>query len=440
MTISTAPAAYRRRTRMAPSGRMVSSAVASPPIRTYPHLGRAGATVWAAVAIVTSSKTPQPRHCRMFSAVGSQEGRAPNSPRSRTMAGAPVRAPGSPASARAAVPSTVPATMAVSAAAMESSGVPGPPGCSTKMAPVKPSRLTPRLPHRPNWSSRLSACGTGSARVGATSEWRSPGTVTKVSFWSVTAPATAASLRRHYPDRFGRSVARLATLSARCSPSSRACSVHPNRTGSGETPTTKPAGGTIGPFEAGAQAGKHGYRHGEPDRNGTGDRRGRPGGAERGDEAVRAAPGRGGRAGPGVAVIRGGLVHRGAGGVRVRQVDAAAVRGRDRAGLVRAGAAVRSGPGQALAPAAGGPAAPARRVRVPGSQPAARADRGREHRVAAAAGSPPGGAGGHRAGGGPGGPGRRAAAAAAAELSGGQQQRVAIARALITRPDVIFAD
>jgi putative ABC transport system permease protein len=45
-------------------------------------------------------------------------------------------------------------------------------------------------------------------------------------------------------------VARLATLSARCSPSSRACSVHPNRTGSGETPTTKPAGGTIGPFEA----------------------------------------------------------------------------------------------------------------------------------------------------------------------------------------------
>src|SRR5579859_5238730 len=251
---------------------------------------------------------PQPRHCRMFSAVGSQEGRAPNSPRSRTMAGAPVRAPGSPASARAAVPSTVPATIAVSAAAMESSGVPGPPGCSTKMAPVKPSRLTPRLPHRPNWSSRLRACGTGSARVGATSEWRSPGTVTKVSFWSVTGPATAASLRRHYPDRFGRSVARLATLSARCSPSSRVLSFTPNCTGSGETPTTKPAGGTIGPGEARAQAGKHGHRHGEPDRNGTGDRRGRPGAAERGDEAVQAAPGRGGRAGPGVAVIRGGLV------------------------------------------------------------------------------------------------------------------------------------
>src|SRR5580693_7947061 len=221
MTTSTAPAAYRRRTRMAPSGRMVSSAVASPAIRTYPHLGRAGATVCAAVAIVTSSNTAQPRHCRMFRAVGRYDSRAPNSPRSRTMAGAPVRAPGSPASARAAVPSTVPATIAVSAAAMDSSGVPGPPGWSTKMAPVKPSRLTPRLPHRPNWSSRLSACGTGSARVRATSERRSPGTVTKVSFWSVVVAVTAASLRRHYPDRFGRSVARSATLSARCSPSSR---------------------------------------------------------------------------------------------------------------------------------------------------------------------------------------------------------------------------
>ena len=47
--------------------------------------------------------------------------------------------------------------------------------------------------------SRLSACGTDSARVRATSEWRSPGTVTKGSFWSVVVAATAASLRRHYP-------------------------------------------------------------------------------------------------------------------------------------------------------------------------------------------------------------------------------------------------
>ncbi len=96
------------------------------------------------------------------------------------MAGAPVRVPGSPASATGSVPRTVPSTMAVRPAASDSSGVPAPPGCRTKIAPVKPSRLTPRLPHRPSWSRALSACGTGSASVCATSEWRSPGTVTNV--------------------------------------------------------------------------------------------------------------------------------------------------------------------------------------------------------------------------------------------------------------------
>ena len=155
---------------MAPNGRRLSRAVAIPAISTYPHFGKAGATVCAAVAIVTSSKMPQPRHCRMLSTVGSHDSRAPKSPRSSTMAGAPVCAPGSPASASTTVPSIVPTTIAVSAAARESSGVPGPPGCSTKIAAVKPSRLTPRLPHSPNWSSRLSAWGTGSASVRATSE------------------------------------------------------------------------------------------------------------------------------------------------------------------------------------------------------------------------------------------------------------------------------
>src|SRR6516164_7293672 len=212
----TATVAYRRSTRMAPSGRMVSSPVAVPAISTYAHFGRAGTTVCAAVAIATSSKTPQPRHWMMFAAVGRYDSRAPNSPRSSTMAGAPVSAPGRPASASAVVPSRVPATIAVSAAARESSGVPAPPGCSTKTAPVKPSRLTPRLPQSPNWSDRLSACGTGSASVRATSAWRSPGTVTKVSFAELEVVAVmAASLRRHYPDRFRRSAARSATLSAR---------------------------------------------------------------------------------------------------------------------------------------------------------------------------------------------------------------------------------
>ena len=44
------------------------------------------------------------------------------------MAGAPVRVPGSPASATGRVPSTVPSTMAVRPAMSESFGVPGPPG------------------------------------------------------------------------------------------------------------------------------------------------------------------------------------------------------------------------------------------------------------------------------------------------------------------------
>ena len=145
----------------------------------------------------------------MLRTVGRYDSLAPNSPRSSTMAGAPVRTPGSPASATGSVPSTVPTTIAVSAAASESSGVPAPPGCRTKMAPVKPSRLTPRLPHSPNWSNRLSACGTGSASVRATSACRSPGTMTKVLFCSlVVVAAMAASLRRHYPDRFMRSAAR----------------------------------------------------------------------------------------------------------------------------------------------------------------------------------------------------------------------------------------
>ena len=190
---------------------MVSSPVSTPAIRTYPHLGTPGAIVCAAVAIVTSSKMLQPKSCRMFSAVGRYDTRVPNSPRSSTMAGAPVCAPGIPESASTAAPSSVPTTMAVSAAISDSSGVPVPPGWSTKIAPVKPSRLTPRLPQSPNWSSRPSDCGTGSASVRPTSEWRSPGTVTKVFSLASAEPvlaATAASLRRNYPDRFGRSAAR----------------------------------------------------------------------------------------------------------------------------------------------------------------------------------------------------------------------------------------
>ena len=154
--------------------------------------------------------------------------------------GRPAARPARPGACRAAVPTTI----AVSAAASESSGVPAPPGCRTKMAPVKPSRLTPRLPHSPNWSNRLSACGTGSARVRATSACRSPGTMTKVLLCSLAVvAATAASLRRHYPDRFRRSAARGGRAShplSPVSPSSRACSVHPDVTGCPAWPWCRP--------------------------------------------------------------------------------------------------------------------------------------------------------------------------------------------------------
>src|ERR1700744_5305402 len=109
------------------------------------------------------------------------------------MAGAPVRTPGRPETATPSVPSTVPRTSAMPAASNDSCGVPVPPGCSTNRAPVKPSRLTPRLPHSPSWSAKLRACGTGSARVRGLLARASPGTVVNVT--SLPAPALSGQVR-----------------------------------------------------------------------------------------------------------------------------------------------------------------------------------------------------------------------------------------------------
>ena len=103
----------------------------------------------SAVLIVTNSKVVQPSSWITLSAVGNHDSRAPNSPRSNTIAGDPVSAPGIADTATATVPSTVPTTNATRAAPRVSAGAPAI-GYSTYSAPVKPSRLTPRLPHMPS--------------------------------------------------------------------------------------------------------------------------------------------------------------------------------------------------------------------------------------------------------------------------------------------------
>ena len=174
----------------------------------------------AAVAIVTSSKTPQPTHCAMLRTVGRYDSRAPNSPRSSTMAGGArpgARQPGQRHRQRTEQGPDR-SLCPMPAARGELRGA-----CAVRLQHEdgdgkSEKGCTPRLPHSPNWSSRVSACGTGSASVRATSECRLPGTVTKgslISWVVVMGAATPASRRRDYPDRFRRSVARGATLSAR---------------------------------------------------------------------------------------------------------------------------------------------------------------------------------------------------------------------------------
>ena len=93
----------------------------------------------------------------MFNTVGRNEALAPSSPRSSTMAGAPVFAPRTSDVPRIAPPSAVPTTMAVIAAGRLSGSAPN--GVRIDSAPAKPSRLTPRLPQKPSWSSSPSVRG-----------------------------------------------------------------------------------------------------------------------------------------------------------------------------------------------------------------------------------------------------------------------------------------
>src|SRR4051812_39314535 len=117
--------------------------------------------------MTTSSNVPQPTSCTTLSTDGIHDRTPPNRPRSSTMAGAPVAAPGIAESPTIALPITVPTTVASTAAPTVSGGAPA--GRRTASTPAKPRRLTPRLAQNAPWSRNPRVLGTGPSRVGATS-------------------------------------------------------------------------------------------------------------------------------------------------------------------------------------------------------------------------------------------------------------------------------
>ena len=144
----------------------MSTVVTTPAPSTHAHVGPPSASV-PAWAMTTSSNVPQPMSWTTLSTDGIQDSTPPNRPRSSTIAGAPVAAPGIAESPIIALPIAVPTTVATIAAVTVSGGAPA--GARTASTPAKPSRLTPRLAQKAPWSRKPRVFGTGPSRVGATS-------------------------------------------------------------------------------------------------------------------------------------------------------------------------------------------------------------------------------------------------------------------------------
>src|SRR5436190_4191195 len=110
----------RTKRRTKPTGPSKASSAAPPPKRSFQNQTASKPKSLshsrpAAVAITTSSKTAQPRHCRMFSPVARYEPRRPSGARCSTMVGTRASAPISPATASIAFPITAPTSVAASA-------------------------------------------------------------------------------------------------------------------------------------------------------------------------------------------------------------------------------------------------------------------------------------------------------------------------------------
>ena len=206
---STSQTITLRSSRTLPSGRTAISVAPAPAMSTNGQRQASPRIAVAAVAMTMISMVAQPTFWAMFSSVGTTEPRRPTSPRSDTMAGAPVVAPNMAEAPSSSAPSPQPTTMASTARPTE-------PVVVATRAPVSgPNRLIPRLPHMASWSTKPSGRG---------------GSVVRTSGASVAAVREAgvrrtqvggggrhrcSSLRRHYPVRFGRSAG------PRCTPPSQ---------------------------------------------------------------------------------------------------------------------------------------------------------------------------------------------------------------------------